>query len=141
MMKKGIFALVLFFLSFVIFAEESFSERYLNNYIKDNNDGLVLYADMILTNTDTNEIEKFTYLLNISDGNGIIITMKSDGTIINGYPFSYDNIRKIFLLGDVHGGVWSINKAKGILDKIINLQFKILQVKDIKSEMGTKPNI
>jgi hypothetical protein len=138
-MKKVIFIVILAYSFSAVFAEESFSERLLNNYIKNNYDEFVLYADTVSLDVGTGETEKHSYLLNISDGNGIIITTGNDGRIINGYDFSYSNIRKVFLLGDVHGGVWSINKARSILDNIFNVQFNILQGKDVKNEMGMEP--
>ena len=133
-MKKVICIVLLTSLSTVVFAEESFAERGLDNYIKDNFDDFILYADIVLLDADTNETEKYSYLLNVSDGNGIIITMRNDGQIINAYDFSYNNIRKVFLLGDIHGCVWSINKARNVLDNIFNVRFKIIQGKDIKKK-------
>jgi hypothetical protein len=138
-MKKVIFIVLLAYSFSAVFAEESFSERLLNSYIKNNYDEFVLYADMVSLDVDTGETEKYSYLLNVSDGNGIIITRRNDGMVINGYDFSYSNIRKVFLLGDVHGGVWSINKARSVLDNIFNVQFKILRGKDAKNEMGMEP--
>jgi hypothetical protein len=64
-MKKRMLMIILFFCPFVVFAEESFAEKYLNDYIRENYHGFVLYADMVLTDARANGTEKISYLLNI----------------------------------------------------------------------------
>jgi hypothetical protein len=131
---KRLIIILIFLCPALISSEESLWETVFNNYINDNYDNYVLYSDAVLLD-DSNTTEKAVYLMNVYNVGGIIFII-NDNRVINCYEFFVNTPREYFALGDVHGGIWSINKARNILDNIYNMQFKFLKGKDIKKEIG-----
>jgi hypothetical protein len=109
--------------------EQSLWEMVYHQYLTDNYDKHFLYATNPFAD-DTGRKEEVIYVLGIANNKGLIFEFENS-VIVNAFEFVYDANSSNLLLGDVHGGVWSLNRARSILDNIFSLEFIILKGKDL----------
>jgi hypothetical protein len=133
--KRVIVVILFLFISCLLRGEDSVWERSYKNFKNVNFNNCVLYAEEVISDGVENT-KAILYLLSIIDDGGIIFEVENY-RIINSFEFYYDRELSCFLLGDVHGGIWSIQEARRILNNIMKMQFKIIRGKDLLDFEGT----
>jgi hypothetical protein len=127
--------------SVIIFSENNIYFDEYKQFIDENYESYILFSKILYPyriNLEEDNNFKIIYLFSIINYNGIIVILNNENMIINAYKFIYKNDTSKFYIGvPINSSLFSIyyHDAESILNNIINVDFKLMQGKDVENNM------